>query len=85
MTLKTNEESQVARVVPEHRALLYTPNEAAQQLAIGRTKLYELIATGDLRSLRIGRAVRVPASDLNRFIARAIAMSESQASSRVSR
>jgi len=85
VTSKTNQKSQVTQVVPTDRALLCTPNEAARQLAIGRTKLYELIASGDLRSVRIGRAVRVPASELKSFVARAVAMSESQPSSRVNR
>ena len=35
-----------------------TPNEAADELRIGRTKLYQLIAEGELESYRIGLRLR---------------------------
>ena len=40
--------------------LLLTPPEAAMLLSIGRTKLYELIRSGELLSIRIDRARRIP-------------------------
>lgn len=49
--------------------LLLRPVEAAQRLGIGRTKLYELIASGELRSVRIGGARRVSATALAEFVA----------------
>lgn len=48
--------------------LLLTPNEAADQLAISRTKVYELMAAGTLRSIHIGRLRRVPVDALRDFI-----------------
>ena len=48
--------------------LLLTIAEAAQLLGLGRSKVYELIASGAIESVRIGRARRVPASALERFI-----------------
>ncbi len=42
---------------PPQRLLLRIP-EAAETLGIGRTKIYELIATGELPTIRVGRAVR---------------------------
>ncbi len=39
-------------------------------LAIGRTTLYELIAAGQLKTVHIGRAVRVPVAELDAFVAR---------------
>ena len=39
------------------RFLLRIP-EAAETLGIGRTNIYELIATGELPTIRVGRAVR---------------------------
>lgn len=48
--------------------LLLTPNEAANQLAISRTKVYELMAAGTLRSIHIGRLRRVPVDALRDFI-----------------
>jgi len=48
--------------------LLYTVPEVAEMVGLGRSKLYELIAAGELESVRIGRATRVPASALARFV-----------------
>ena len=48
--------------------LLLTPNEAAGQLAVSRTKIYELMAAGTLRSIHIGRLRRVPIDALRDFI-----------------
>jgi len=48
--------------------LLLTVPEAATRLGIGRTKLYELIAGGKLRTVRIGRAVRIPASSVIAYV-----------------
>ena len=39
--------------------LLFTPEEAAESLSIGRTRIYELIRSGDLESLLIGRSRRI--------------------------
>jgi excisionase family DNA binding protein len=36
--------------------LLYRPKEAAQMLGIGRDKLYDLMRSGRLRSVKDGRA-----------------------------
>jgi len=50
--------------------LLLSPEEAAEVLCIGRTRLYRLLATGALRSVQIGRRRRVPAAGLTEFVAR---------------
>ena len=50
--------------------LLLTPEEAAEVLGIGRTKVYALIADGDLLSVRIGNSRRVPRDAVDEFIAR---------------
>jgi excisionase family DNA binding protein len=49
--------------------LLLRPVEAAQRLGIGRTKVYELMASGQLRSVKIGAARRVSATALAEFVA----------------
>ena len=46
------------------------PAEAAQAIGIGRSKVYELIASGELPSIRIGGSVRVPVDALRAWIAR---------------
>jgi excisionase family DNA binding protein len=50
------------------RLLLRIP-EAAETLGIGRTKIYELIATGELPTVRFGRAVRISVSTLQKWVA----------------
>jgi excisionase family DNA binding protein len=50
--------------------LLLTPEEAAQALGIGRTKLYELLATAKLPSVRIGGSRRVSVDALTEFVRR---------------
>ena len=48
--------------------LLLTPVQAARALGIGRSKLYELLAKGQLESVRIGSCRRVPAQALHNFL-----------------
>ena len=48
--------------------LLLTPTEAAHALGIGRSKVYELMQTGQLQSVHIGACRRVPADALNAFL-----------------
>jgi excisionase family DNA binding protein len=49
--------------------LLLTPEEAAEMLGIGRTKVYELMASGQLRSVKIGRCRRITTTALTEFVA----------------
>ena len=42
--------------------------EAAEYLGISRTKAYELIQRGELRTLRIDTSVRVPRAELERWL-----------------
>jgi excisionase family DNA binding protein len=48
---------------------LLRAEEVAKVLGIGRTKVYELMLTGELPVIRIGRLVRVPRAALARWIA----------------
>jgi len=50
--------------------LLLTAEEAAIVLSLGRTKVYELMAKGELRSVRIGGCRRIPDSALREFVDR---------------
>jgi excisionase family DNA binding protein len=50
--------------------VLLTPGEAAEALGLGKTKVYELMAGGLLRSVKIGASRRVPREALAEFIAR---------------
>lgn len=48
--------------------IVYTVAEAARQLKIGRTAMYELIMSGEVRSVTIGRLRRVPAHCLAEYL-----------------
>ncbi len=60
-------QAQISRRVNK---LLLTPEEAADALSIGRSKLYELISDGRLPSVRIDASRRVPISALLEFVER---------------
>ena len=51
------------------KVLLSIP-EAAERLSLGRSKLYELMTAGELKAVRIGRAVRLHTSEIDRFAER---------------
>lgn len=44
--------------------------EVMDRLAVGQTKVYELMSGGELRSVKIGRSRRVPSGELEKFIAK---------------
>ena len=48
--------------------LLLTPEEAAGVLSIGRTKLYELLSSDEIVSIRVGTARRIPVEALQHFV-----------------
>lgn len=56
-----------ADVAPGPR-VLYRPEEAAAVLGIGRSKIFELIADGQLETVAIGRSRRIPADALATFV-----------------
>jgi excisionase family DNA binding protein len=49
-------------------AVLLRPKEVSLLLNIGRTLTFELLARGELPVVRIGRAVRVPRLELERWV-----------------
>lgn len=49
-------------------ALLLKPEEAAECLNIGRSKIYELMGAGTLESVRIGARRRVPRTAVDAYI-----------------
>jgi excisionase family DNA binding protein len=48
--------------------LLLTPEEAAQALRVGRSKVYDLMRSGALRSVKIGGSRRISATALAEFV-----------------
>ena len=49
--------------------MLLRPEEVARSLAIGRTAVFELIRTGELRSVKIGKSRPIPADAVVEYVA----------------
>jgi excisionase family DNA binding protein len=47
--------------------LLLRVAEAAEVLAISRSSLYQLMSSGEVRTVRLGRTVRIPRRELERL------------------
>ena len=52
------------------RALLLTVREVADRLGCGRTLVYELISSGELETIKLGRLRRVPVAALDALVER---------------
>lgn len=52
--------------VPER--LVYSVDEAADLLGIGRTYMFRLVATGEIDSFKIGSRRKIPRDALDRYI-----------------
>jgi len=53
---------------PMETRLLYRPEEAAAALSLGRSKVFELMADGRLKSVQIGRARRITSTALHDYV-----------------
>lgn len=53
---------------PMTQPLLLSIPEVARTLRLGRTKVYELIATSGLPTVRFGRSIRVPLAKLQEWL-----------------
>lgn len=50
--------------------LLLTATEAAEMLGVGRSKLYELAASGQIETVKIGKLRRVPVEAVERYVSK---------------
>lgn len=50
--------------------LLLKPEEAADALGIARTRVYQLMRAGELRSVKIGKVRRIPVAALQAYVER---------------
>ena len=48
---------------------VYTVPEVAKELRIGRGAAYSLVNSGQLRAIRVGRSIRIPADAFEEFLA----------------
>ena len=49
-------------------SLVLTIEEAAKRLGVGRTTMYALVMSGEIRSVTIGRLRRVPARCITEYV-----------------
>jgi excisionase family DNA binding protein len=54
----------------EHRKSAYPITEAAHLLSIGRSKFYELMDAGEIRSFNIGNRRLIAAEDIDAYVAK---------------
>ncbi|HZB08744.1 MAG TPA: helix-turn-helix domain-containing protein [Rubrobacter sp.] len=55
---------------PDNEQEFISLNELQEILAIGRTKAYDLVTSGDLPAVRIGRSIRISKQDLTDWLER---------------
>jgi excisionase family DNA binding protein len=68
---------EVILLVPQGRRptvveTLVRPERAAELLDCGRSTIYELLATGQLHSVKIGKLRRIPLSAIDEYVARLV-------------
>ena len=62
---------------------IFTPEEARAKLGIGRTRFYEMLRDGRIKSIRNGRIYLVPESSLAEYIEQQIHHAEGEGRSNV--
>lgn len=67
-----------------HSRLLVRIPEACDRLSLGRSTIYALIAKGEIKAVKVGAAVRIPASELERWVEEQIAGRDGAAEENVS-
>lgn len=53
---------------PDDLPLALTVDQTAKVLQLGKSLVYEMVRSGQLRSLRVGRKIRIPRSALLEFL-----------------
>lgn len=57
--------------------LLVRVPEAANSLGISRAELYKMLARGEITAVHLGRAVRIPVAELERWVKAKVAAAQS--------
>ncbi len=50
--------------------ILYRPSEAAEACGVSRARMYELLASGEVPSIKVGSVKRVPVDKLQEWVER---------------
>ncbi|QJU56974.1 helix-turn-helix domain-containing protein [Sphingomonas sp. AP4-R1] len=56
--------------LPPPEPICVRVNEAARMIGVGRTKLYELIAAGEVETVKLGKATRITTASLHDLVRR---------------
>lgn len=56
--------------LPLPEPLCVRVNDAARMIGVGRTKLYELIAAGEVETVKLGKATRITTASLHDLVRR---------------
>ncbi|WP_426386933.1 helix-turn-helix domain-containing protein [Sphingobium sp. R-21] len=56
--------------LPPPEPICVRVNEAARMIGVGRTKLYELIAAGEVKTVKLGKATRITTASLHDLVRR---------------
>ena len=48
--------------------LLLKVSEAGEMIGVGRSRMYEMLYTGEIPSIRIGKSIRIPVKALNEWV-----------------
>lgn len=62
--------SESASPISSDGRLVYSVEEAATVLGIGRTFMFHLVITGEVESIKIGKRRKVPRDALDQYVAR---------------
>jgi excisionase family DNA binding protein len=57
----------------EPARLLLRPEEAARALGVSRARLYQMMAEGQITSIKVGRLRRIPLAELTKWVESALA------------
>jgi excisionase family DNA binding protein len=53
--------------------MLLRPEETADTLGISRARIFQLLASGQIKSIKIGRSRRIPVAELERWVTKELA------------
>ena len=65
------EEVTLHKMLPTPTTLVYTIQEAAILLNLGRSSMYQAVRTGAVPSVRLGRRILIPKTGLEQFLLKA--------------
>ncbi|GHC96824.1 helix-turn-helix domain-containing protein [Novosphingobium pokkalii] len=55
---------------PPVEPLCVKVNDATRMIGVGRTKLYELIASGEIEAIKLGKSTRIMTASLHELVMR---------------